>query len=105
MMNIESKRNKIRLTLLSSGIACLIFSYLCFINLIQIAPFETCGSACEYWWSWIINFPPQGICILICVPRNSLYKLLFLIGCFLISIEFLMELMLLTKEVILKKDT
>ncbi len=42
--------------------------------------FEICGSPCEYWWSWVIDYPPRDICILICRPRNGLYKPFFLLG-------------------------
>ncbi|MHA1725510.1 MAG: hypothetical protein ACTSXH_11790 [Promethearchaeota archaeon] len=57
--------------------------------------FEICGSPCEYWWSWLINFPPRAYCILVCRPRNSLYKLFFILGLIFLSgfvaIRFMFE--------------
>ena len=65
------------------GVGFLIASFMCFLYIIP--GFWICGSACEYWWSWLIDFPRQEICILICVSRNSLYKLFFLIGLIVIT--------------------
>ena len=84
-----SRINQIRLILIPVGIISLIISFLCFFYVIP--GFEICGSACEYWWSWIIDFPPQGICILMCVARNWLYKPLFLIGVISIGITLVIE--------------
>lgn len=73
------------------GIVSLVLSYLCFINVIAVLALEICGSYCEYWWSWIIPFPAETYCILICVPRNVLYKPLFIIGAISIGIEVVYE--------------
>ena len=69
------------------GIGFLIVSLLCFFYIIP--GFWSCGSACEYWWSWLIDFPRQEICILMCVSRNPLYKPFFLIGTVVVTFTFL----------------
>lgn len=86
-----SRINKIRITLLSIGFSILIISYLCFQNIIQIPKLEFCGSACDWWWSFVIEFPPRGACIAVCIPRNSLYRPLFILGFIIIGIEILLE--------------
>ena len=78
-----SKISKLSVFLISIGTVSLVLSYLCFINVLGIPIFNICGSACEWWWSWLIDFPPQGACIKICIIRNSFYKPLFVIGGFL----------------------
>ena len=84
----EIKRTSFILILsLVVGISFLIVSFMCFLYIIP--GFWICGSACEYWWSWLIDFPRQEICILICVSRNSLYKPFFLIGLVVITFTFL----------------
>ena len=87
-----SRINKIRLTLLSIGIGLLIVSNLCFHNVIQIPNLEICGSGCDWWWSFIIDFPPHDFCLAVCVPRNALYQPLFILGVIVISFEILLEL-------------
>jgi len=69
------------------GVGFLIVSFMCFLYIIP--GFWICGSACEYWWSWLIDFPRQEICILICVSRNALYKPFFVIGLVVITFTFL----------------
>ena len=86
-----SRINKIRLTLLSIGIVFLIVSYLCFQNVIQIPDLEICGG-CDWWWSFIIDFPPHDFCLAVCVPRNALYQPLFILGVIVTSFEILLEL-------------
>ena len=86
---------KLRVTILLSfglvlfllvGASFLTVSFMCFHYIIP--GFWSCGSACEYWWSWLIDFPRQGGCILMCVSRNTLYKPFFLIGLGFIYIAF-----------------
>ncbi len=91
-----SKINLLRIIFLSIGILFLLFSYLCFVNIIP--GFEICGSACEYWWSWIIDFPIQKDCIEICVFRNELYKPFMVIGGISIICEILFEVYNLIKK-------
>ena len=94
-----SKRNILRLIFLSTGILFLVLSYLCFIYIIP--GFEICGSACEYWWSWIIDFPQQKVCIMICVSRNELYKPFMIIGGISINYEIFLEIFnIIIKEMI-----
>jgi len=85
-----SKINILRIIFLSIGILFLTLSYLCFVYIIP--GFEICGSACEYWWSWIIDFPIQRDCIEICVFRNELYKPLMIFGGISIICEIILEL-------------
>jgi len=93
MSRVLKKKHKtiLRIIFHCTGVIILVISYLCFINMMQNSLFTICGSACEYWWSWIVNLPPQGICIALCVPRNWLYKPLFLIGCCWIIFGILIE--------------
>ena len=72
------------------GVVFLVVSFMCFLYIIP--GFWNCGSACEYWWSWLIDFPRQMICILMCVSRNSLYKPFFLIGLVIVTFTFLVGL-------------
>ena len=89
-MNLSiSKINILRIIFLSIGILFLLFSYLCFVYIIP--GFEICGSYCEYWWSWIIDFPKQKYCLMVCVSRNELYKPLMIIGGIIIICEILFE--------------
>lgn len=88
--NKISKINKLNAFLIVAGTVSLVFSYLFFINIIGIPIFNICGSACEWWWSWLINFPPQGACIEICIMRNSLYKPFFVIGVILDTIGLIL---------------
>ena len=97
-MELKKPINVIRIVLLASGTLFLVFSYLFFINTLPIEGFEMCGSACEYWWSWIIDFPLQGICHLACVPRNILYRPFFIVGCVLIAIDIVLEIYLLVSK-------
>ncbi len=97
-MNQKKTINIIRIALLASCILPLVLSYLFFINALPMEGFEMCGSMCEYWWSWIINFPPQGICPAVCVPRNQLYQPFFLIGVCVIPIEIVFEIYLLIRK-------
>ena len=60
------------------GIIILSISYLCFVCIIP--GFEICGSGCEYWWSWIIDYPTINECTAMCISRNALYKPLMIIG-------------------------
>ena len=84
----DTKRNSFKLIyVLLVGVSFLIVSLMCFLYIIP--GFWICGSACEYWWSWLIDFPRQEICILMCVSRNSLYKPFFLIGLVVITFTFL----------------
>jgi len=94
-MKIKSKKPKeltISFLIPIIGIIFLILSFLCFINIIQSPLFYECGSACEYWWTWLWNFPPQPVCILVCIPRNILYKPFFILGLSLILLDLLREL-------------
>ena len=84
--------NKIHIILWVLGIITLGLSYLFFLNIFNISIFEICGSPCEYWWSWLINFPTLGPCIVVCQPRNSLYKPFFIIGIILIILGVISEL-------------
>jgi hypothetical protein len=93
---IMSKVNLLRILLLSTGGLFLILSYLCFLYIIP--GFGICGSACEYWWSWLIDFPPEGICITLCIPRNALYKPFFVIGLISIGLEILLEIVTLRQR-------
>jgi len=87
----DTKRTLFKLIyLLLVGVGFLIVSFMCFLNIIP--GFWTCGSACEYWWSWLIDFPRQKICVLMCVSRNSLYKPFFLIGLVVVTFTFLVGL-------------
>ena len=89
-MNLSiSKINILRIIFLSIGILFLLLSYLCFVYIIH--GFEICGSYCEYWWSWIIDFPKQKYCLMVCVSRNELYKPLMIIGGISIIGEILFE--------------
>ncbi len=99
-MKIKSRKKDnliIGISFWATGIIFLILSYLCFINVIQNSNFQICGSACEYWWSWLWNFPPQPPCILICIPRNNLYKPFFIVGLILILFELLREFIILLR--------
>ena len=88
-MKIKSNKHRIiniSVLYFSCGVLSLFLSYLCFINIIQISIFESpCSYPCEYWWSWLWDFPPLPPCQIECQPRNILYKPLFVIGpCFII---------------------
>ncbi|MHA2289037.1 MAG: hypothetical protein ACXABG_09640 [Promethearchaeota archaeon] len=61
-----------------AGFSFLTVSFMCFHYVIP--GFWICGSACEYIWSWLIDFPHHGACILMCVSRNLLYIPFFSIG-------------------------
>lgn len=71
-----------------TGFSFLVVSYMCFRYIIP--GFSICGSACEYWWSWIIDFPRQDACVLICIIRNSLYRPFFLVGFIFIIIAVIL---------------
>ncbi|MHA1733074.1 MAG: hypothetical protein ACTSU5_14095 [Promethearchaeota archaeon] len=77
-MNSARKTTTIALVLLLAGLTLLAASFLCFHALLP-GPM-TCGSPCEQWWSWVVDFPPTGICIALCQPRNALYRPLFVAG-------------------------
>lgn len=83
------------------GVFFFILSYLCFRNIIPAPGWlndilekldMNTSWACEYWWSWLLDFPPQGICIALYMPRNMLYKPFFVIGIGAILIEIIREL-------------
>ncbi len=90
-----SKINILRLVFLSLGFLFLLLSYLCFFSIIP--GFEICGSPCEYWWSWFINYPKQQLCAQVCVYRNVLYKPFMIIGGILIIYEILTEIYYITR--------
>jgi hypothetical protein len=76
--------------LIGVGVGFLIVSFLCFLYIIP--GFWSCGSPCEYWWSWLIDFPRSEECAAVCVSRNSLYKPFFLIGLVVIASTILVGL-------------
>ena len=78
-----SRFSRLSIIFICVGTISLVVSYLFFINIFGIPFFNICGSACEWWWSFIIDIPPQGACIEVCIMRNWLYKPLFVIGGFL----------------------
>ena len=86
----------LRLALITCGASFLVLSWLCFLYIIP--GFKICGNACEYWWSWIIDFPPQGPCILVCVPRNWLYKPFFVFGALAVVSEIIVEFLRILSE-------
>ena len=102
--SIKTRKNLLRILLICIGGLFLVLSYLFFINVIKIDAFTECGSQCEYWWSWIINIPPQPICILVCVPRNALYKPFFVVGTLLIIIDICLEFFLILRKVSSKRE-
>ncbi len=65
---------------LITNITLFIFSFLFFLNILQHPSLSICGSACEYWWSWILDIPPEPPCIEVCIQRNALYKPFFVAG-------------------------
>ncbi len=100
-MKIKSRKKDNLIIIISfwaTGIIFLILSYLCFINVIQNSNFQICGSACEYWWSWLWDFPPKPpYCVAVCIPRNNLYKPFFVVGLILILLELLREFIILLR--------
>ncbi|MFX0020784.1 MAG: hypothetical protein ACFE9S_00540 [Candidatus Hermodarchaeota archaeon] len=96
-MNSRFKKiNTVRIVFLNLGILFLIFSYLCFIYIIP--GFEICGSACEFWWSWIIDLPKYADCIEMCIIRNELYKPFMIIGGISIICEIVFEVLNIMKK-------
>ncbi|MDX1798572.1 MAG: hypothetical protein R3255_07985 [Candidatus Lokiarchaeia archaeon] len=92
------KINILRIIFLNLGILFLVLSYLCFIYIIP--GFEICGSLCEFWWSWIIDFPKYIACFPVCISRNGLYQPFMIFG----GISIICELILEVSNIIKKKN-
>jgi hypothetical protein len=79
----------VRIIFLNLGILFFFLSFLCFIYVIP--GFVICGSSCEFWWSWIIDYPKLTECIHMCVNRNELYKPFMIIGGILVICDLIFE--------------
>ncbi len=93
------RKNIIRTILICGGVVSFVLSYLYFLNILKFPSIPiSCANACEYWWSWIVNFPPVGPCIKVCIERNFLYKPFFVIGSILLFSELFYEIIVYTRS-------